>query len=106
MVDSDADKKHFKVIYGKVLGIPIGTATPTTDEGHAILVRYFTPAFLLVCLSIFGTRLVNDTGLTLILFVLGWLGAAFTGFLFCRQLKKTGDFQREYFFKKNRKNKS
>ncbi|MEP3653558.1 MAG: hypothetical protein ABJO36_01570 [Litorimonas sp.] len=105
-MNSDAEEKHFKVVYGKVLGIPVGTATPITEEGHSILGKYFVPAFLLIGLSVFGSRLSDDPGSTLILFMAGWFGAAFTGFLFCRQLKKTGEFHREYFFKKKRNKKN
>ena len=106
MNSSDYGEKHFKVVYGKVLGIPVGTATPTTDEGHRIFNKHFFPAFLLIGVSVFGTKFTQDAALSLILFMIGWLGAAFIGLLFCRQLKRTGEFEREYFFKKNRKNKS
>ena len=103
MVNSDKETKHFKVVWGKVLGIPVGTATPITDEGQRIFVKHFVPIFVLIGTSIFGTKLTDDRGLTFIVFMLSWFGSVFIGFLLWRQIKKTAIFEREYFLKKTDK---
>jgi len=94
------EQKHFKVIYGKVLGIPVGSATPITPQGHKILSKYLKCFIPLCFLGVFGTHFIKDSNFKLLLFMACWISAFVLFFLFTRQLKKTGEFERQYFFKK------
>ena len=100
MNKSDRDQKHFKVVYGKVLGMPVGSATPITQQGHRIFGKYFAIEFLLICIGLLGVRVIENPGMQILVFLTSWIGIVFVGFLFYRQLKKNGEFERIYFFKK------
>lgn len=92
---NEDEKKHFKVVYGKVMGIPIGSAEPITPEGKRILTKYFVPFFVSIGIAVFFS------GSNGILFMMCWCIAAFTIFLFIRQLKNTAIFERQHFFKRD-----
>ena len=92
---NQAEQKHFKVVYGKVLGIPVGSAEPITVEGKRIFAKYFVPFFLAIALGVFFS-----TGNALF-FMTCWFMAALTSYLFIRQLKDTAIFERQYFFKRD-----
>jgi len=90
---SEAEEKHFNVTYGKVLGIPVGSAEPITPEGKRILTKYFIPFFAAIGL---GVIFINANAY---FFLACWCIAAFTSYLFIRQLKHTAIFERQYFSK-------
>jgi len=87
------EQKHFKVVWGKTLGVPLGSFTPVTPKGNLIFVKYFAPFALGIL-----TALYSKSG---IVFVIGWCFSAFMALLFIRQLKSTAIFERQYFFKHN-----
>ena len=98
------EQKHFKVVYGKIFGIPIGSATPITDEGNRVFTKYFIPFFISCGAGIFSNKLTSNPSLSTLIFIVGICIAFFTAYLFIRQLKHTATFERQYFFKKNNKN--
>lgn len=92
---NEDEQKHFKVRYGRVMGIPVGSAEPITPEGKRILTKYFVPFFVSIVIAVFFS---GSNGL---LFMTCWGVAAFTSYLFIRQLKHTAIFERQYFFKRD-----
>jgi len=92
---SEDEPKHFKVVYGKVLGIPVGSAEPITPKGKRIFIKYSIPFFVPIGIGVFFS------GANAKLFLACWFIAAFSGYLFIRQLKNTAIFERQYFFKRN-----
>ena len=97
---NEDEQKHFKVIYGKVLGIPVGSAEPITPEGKRIFIKYSMPFFIAVFLSVFATKMIESSKNQALFFMLCWCTAALTSYLFIRQLKQTAIFERQYFFKR------
>jgi len=92
-------QKHFKVVYGKVLGIPVGSAEPISPEGKRIFIRYFAPFLIAIFLGIFVTKIIGSSRNQALFFMLCWCIAALSTYLFIRQLKHTAIFERQYFFK-------
>ena len=95
------EQKHFKVVYGKVFGIPTGSATPITDEGNRIFKKHFNPFIAFIFIALLSMNFITNPAHSIIVFILCWFAAAFTIYLFIRQLKHTATFERQYFFKKN-----
>jgi len=50
---SEDEPKHFKVVYGKVLGIPVGSAEPITPKGKRIFIKYSIPFFVPIGIGVF-----------------------------------------------------
>ena len=96
-------QNHFKVVYGKIFGIPTGSATPITPKGNRIFTKYFIPFFIACGTAVFSNKLTSNSTYQAYIFMACSCIAAITAYLFMRQLKHTAIFERQYFVKRNNK---